>query len=166
MSSPPRPRSPRSSRPPLREELGGERRRRRMRERREVAALDDAAFLDDEDGRGERAHVLDVVGDEDERSPERAELGGEEGAHAVFGLDVERGGRLGEEERARLERERAGERDPLPLAARERGRPPLGDRGDAETVEERARLAPALGARPAQRERDVVGGAKVREERI
>src|SRR5207302_5822993 len=84
---------------------------------------------------------------------ELAELGADGGAR----VGVERGERLVEEEHARPARERARERDPLPLAARELARLRAGEVGDAEALEERPVAA---------READVPLHGEVREERV
>ena len=74
---------------------------------------------DDPDAVGERGRVLEVVRDEDRRQREVAEQLVQLGAHRRLGVGVQRRERLVEEEDAGIVRERAGERDALPLAARE-----------------------------------------------
>src|SRR4051794_41715953 len=80
-------------------------------------------------------------------------------AHGGFRVRIERGERLVEEQHARVARERACERDPLPLSARERFGPRLREVRDAEALEQLvdSRLA-GVG--------DVRANAQVREERV
>ena len=117
-------------------------------------AVDDHA-----DPVGERGRVLVVVRDEQRRQPELAQQLLQLAAHGDLRVRVERRERLVEEQHARVARERAGERDPLALAAGELGRPRLGEMRDPEPLEVLVDpLAPAVG--------DVLAHVHVREERV
>ena len=79
--------------------------------------------------------VLVVVRDEQRRQPELAQELLQLAAHRDLRVRVERRERLVEQQHARVARERAGERDALPLAARELGRPRLREVRDPEALE-------------------------------
>ena len=82
---------------------------------------------------------------------------------------VERRQRLVEQQRVRLEHQRAAERDALLLAAGELRRQALGESAEADLIEHRQRaLAPFVerDAAHAQRIRDVLPHAHVREQRV
>ena len=84
-------------------------------------------------GHGQR--LLLVVGDVEEGDADaflqRLQLDLERAAQ----LGVERAERLVEQQHGRVEHERAGQRDPLLLAAGQLARPPLGERGHLDQVE-------------------------------
>ena len=67
--------------------------------------------------------------------------------HRVAQLLVERGQRLVEEQHVGLEHERAGERDPLLLAAGERAHGAVAGAGELHELEHLAHAPLALGAR-------------------
>ena len=71
--------------------------------------------------------------------------------HAHLGVEVRE--RLVEQQHLRLDGERAGQRDPLLLAARELRRPALGVGGEADQLERRGDAAPisARGTRRSSR---------------
>ena len=80
---------------------------------------------------------------------------------------VERRQRLVEQQERGIDGERAGEGDPLALAARELARPPAGELGEAEPLEDLPRFLGAPRARQvAQAEGHVVGDGEVREQRV
>ena len=86
-----------------------------------VADLEDAAGVHEPDAVGDFAREAHLVGD----AHHRHALGGEaahDGQHLADHLGVERAGRLVEQHRRRLHRERAGDRHALLLAAGELGR--------------------------------------------
>ncbi len=102
-------------------------------------------------------------------SPSSSNSAAEVLEQAVAKPAVERAERLVEEEHARLGRERAGERDALLLAARERShRAPL-EAGEADEVEQlacpRCDSLGRVAAHP-QPESDVAGDVAVGEERV
>ena len=84
-------------------------------------------------------------------------------------LRVERAERLVEQQHGRVEDERAGQRDPLLLAAGQLTRPPLRERGHLDQVESLVHAAFDIGlgelAVP-QAERHVVSHVKEREQRV
>ena len=117
-------------------------------------AVDDHADLV-----GERGRVLVVVRDEQRRQVELVQQLLELPAHRDLRVRVERRERLVEQEHARVARERAGERDALPLAARELGRPRLRKVRDPEPLEVLVDAAAAAVG-------DVLAHVHVREERV
>ena len=78
--------------------------------------------------------------------PARAHVA-HDGEHRADELRIERRGRLVEQHDLRLERERAGDRDALLLAARELGRVGRGLVGEPDPLERRAAERVGLGAR-------------------
>ena len=79
---------------------------------------------------------------------------------------VEVARRLVGQNEARLHRERAGDRHPLLLPAREVDRQPPGKRGETELLEEQRRSLPPLAEimREPHRQQDVLPGAELRHE--
>ena len=106
--------------------------------------LHQPAVAEDGDAVGERERLVLVVRDE-ERGDVLAAL---DPAHLVAhrdpGRGVERGERLVQEQRARLERERARQRDTLLLAAGELGREPVAQAREPDELEHLAGAPPAL----------------------
>ncbi len=103
-------------------------------------ALDeDLAVIEEDDLGGDRGGEADLVGDDEHGDPGRRQR-----AHDVEDvagqLGVERGGRLVEEQDARLERQGAGDRHALLLAAGELGRVVAGAVGEADGLELNAGL--------------------------
>ena len=98
--------------------------------------LDEPTGDEDADPVRERGRVLEVVGDEQRRETILAENLLELGADLLARVRVECGQRLVEEQHPGPARERAGERDPLPLAARELARARRREVRDAEPLEE------------------------------
>ena len=89
--------------------------------------------------------------------------------HLLAELQVERAERLVEQQHARVVHERAPERDPLLLAARELPRLPLREAGEADELEHLGHAALELALRdalPLEPEGDVVLDRHVREERV
>ena len=123
------------------------------------AELAELAVDDDPDQVGERRRVLVVVGHEQRGQPELAEELLELATHRDLRVRVERRERLVEQQDARVARERPGERDALPLAARQLARPRLRKMRDPEPLEV---LVDALAAR----RRHVLAHGHVREERV
>ena len=105
------------------------------------AELQDRAVRDDADAVRERRGVLEVVRDEDRRQAEAVEELAELGADARTRVRVERRERLVEEKDRRIARERASERDPLALPARELVDARLREVGDPEALEQRRDVA-------------------------
>ncbi len=87
------------------------------------------------DAVGERRRLLEVVRDEQRRQPGLRQHPGELGPDRGAGVRVERRRRLVEQQHPRPAGERAGERDPLPLAAGEVARPRVGEVRDPEPLE-------------------------------
>ena len=85
-------------------------------------ALDDAAAVHDDRLVGDLAHDREVVADEDVGDAGALADVGEQVEDLRLDRDVERGDGLVEDDHARLGRERAGDRDALALAARQRAR--------------------------------------------
>ena len=84
--------------------------------------LSQAPVHEHADPRGERGRVLEVVRHEERRQLELAQELGELGAHLPARVRIEGRHRLVEEENGGVARERARERNPLPLAAGELAR--------------------------------------------
>jgi hypothetical protein len=101
------------------DEAGDERVARRVVERLGRRDLLDAAAVEEGDAVRERARLGLVVGDEDHRHAELAMQAPDLELHLLAQLLVERRERLVHQHDARLEHERARERDALLLAARE-----------------------------------------------
>src|SRR5581483_6200274 len=127
----------------------------------------DAAALEDDEPVRERDRLDRIVRHEEPHARLPRQVRAEIAAQAPARLRVQGRERLVEEEERRPERERAGERHALRLAARQLARLPLGERGDPEALEPLARGAIGRGPRDAARaeaERDVRHRAQVREE--
>ena len=107
-----------------------------------VRELAQASVDDHADLVGERGGVLEVVRDEHGRQRELVQQLLELGAHGALRVRVECGERLVEQDHPRAAGERAGERDPLALAARERGRPARRRAGRSGTARGTRRRAP------------------------
>ena len=107
----------------------------------------------------ERRRVLEVVRDEQDRDVEPGEQVVELGADRRLRVRVERRERLVEQQHLRVARERARERDALPLAAGELARPRVREVRDAKALEVVVRRVPA-------RVLDVLANGHVREERV
>ena len=99
------------------------------------ALLDDPALVDEDDPVADLAREAHLVGDDDHRHPVAGEVA-HHVEHLADHLRVERRGRLVEEHQLRLDRERAGDRDPLLLAAGEVGRVGVGLLGDPDPLEQ------------------------------
>ena len=132
---------------------------------------DDAPVVEHDDLVGERDR-RQPVGDDDRR-PVAHDLA-QPGADLRLGRGVDGRGRVVEDEDARIDQERAGDRDPLPLPARERD-PALADDGVVavrELEDELVRLRGLGGGldrsmrRVGHPERDVVADRGGEEERI
>ena len=115
--------------------------------------------------------LLLVVGDEDAGEPQAPAQIAQPAAQVFPDLGVEGAERLVEQEDARLDRERAGERHPLPLATRELVRITTGEALELHDAQQRHHaLANLRSARPhpagphAQAEGDVLEHAHVPEE--
>ena len=91
--------------------------------------LDDPAEVHDGDPVGDEPGDGEVVGDEDDRDPEVLAQLADQVEHGRGQRDVERAGRLVAEQHRRRDDDRAGDRRPLLLAARELPRAILGDLG-------------------------------------
>jgi len=118
---------------------------------------------------GEVERLLDVVGDEDDRARVGVEGCRQPSLHLGAGDRVERGEGLVEDEHRLAGDERAQEGDPLAHPARELGRPGALEAGQAEALEEAARLDPRLAAADAtvaQRQRRVVDRAQPGEQHV
>ena len=103
------------------------------------ALLDDHALVHEHDLVADLAGEADLVGDDDHRHP----LGGELAHHVEDLLDqlgVERAGDLVEQHHVRVHRQRAGDRDPLLLAAGEAVGVLVELVGEADPVEQRLGL--------------------------
>ena len=125
------------------------------------------AHADDAVGHGGGLDL--VVGDEDRGHPEPLLQRLDLGAHGQPERRVEVRQRLVEQQELRLLDQRAGERHPLLLAARELARPPVQQLADMHEVGRRPHPADRLVARgllEAQREADVVAHRHVRIERV
>ncbi len=117
------------------------------------AALLDAAGVHHHDAVGDLERLLLVVGDEDRRHRELVVELAQPAAQVAAHGGVERAEGLVEQEHGGLDRERAGERDALALAAGKLGREAV-----AEPVELDGREQP-LDPRPALGLRRAAGGA-------
>ena len=134
---------------------------------RRVAALDDQPVVQEADLVGDLARERHLVRRDDHRHPLGLELA-HDLEHLADQLGVERARDLVEQQRARARRQRAGDRDPLLLAAREAVGVVVLAPGQPEAREQLAR--PRLGLRTRHpvrahgRERDVGERVEVREE--
>ena len=109
------------------------------------------------------------MGDVDERDPDLLLDGLELDLHLLAELEVERAERLVEQQHARPVDERAGERDPLPLAARElAGLAPVValEPDHAERLGDPRRALGLGDLADHQPVRDVVADGHVREQRV
>ena len=152
----------------LADEGRDERRARRVVE--PVGAIDllDAALRHDRDPVRHRQRFALVVGDVDEGDADLALDLAQFGAHVLAELEVERRERLVEQQHGRLDREGAGDRDPLALAAGQLGRFFVALAGERDELEQliRALAAFALGdAATFEAEADVLPDAHQREQR-
>ena len=131
------------------------------------ALLDDAAAVDHADAVAEQRRLGEVVRDEQGRHAGLGEDGGERAPARGARARVERGQRLVEQQRGGLARQRAGDRDALALAPRQRARALVGQMRDAEAVEQLERAPAALAAvDAAQRVGDVLPRPQVAEQRV
>ena len=118
------------------------------------ALLDDPAAVHDRDVGRDVADHREVVGDEQHREAELALELADQVEHRALDRDVERRGDLVGDEHLRAAGERAGQRDPLPLAAGQLGRPVAGPRRvEVDQLEQPGDLGAALGAGAAGRQR-------------
>ena len=151
------------------EEVGHEERRGLLVDHLRRPALLDAAAVHDGDAVAHRERLLLVVRDEDERDAERLLERLELDLQILAQAGVERAERLVEQQHARPQHERAGQRDALLLTARELPGLALLVAGE---LHERERLADGLRALRLgdllvlEAERDVVGDVEVREQRV
>ena len=114
-----------------------------------VGQLGDAPEVHDRDAVADVLDDAHVVGDEDVRQPEFALEVLEQVQDLGLDGDVERGDRLVADDEVRLEDERAGDPDPLALAARELvGVASSVVRLEADHVHDPRDLRPPLGRRP------------------
>src|SRR3989442_1227790 len=132
-------------------------------------ALHDPPRMHDGDAIRHPHRLLLIVRHEDGRHPEQRD----ELLHLELHLDpkllVQSAERFVEQEQHRLDREHAGQRDPLLLATRELMRVAVGEAGQSDEAEHLLHAACDRGARPfahAQPERDVVGDRHVGKERV
>ena len=103
---------------------------------------------EDEHPVGERDRLVDVVRDEQRRGMIAVAQLPQQRVHAEARERVERAERLVEQQQPRLADERAGERDALGLAARQRARPRVGAARDADLVERGERVRPSRPRNP------------------
>ncbi len=115
------------------------------------AALDDPPGVEDADLVAQERGLGEVVGDEQGGHARLAEDGRDLTAGARARAGVESGERLVEQQHIRRARQRAGERDPLPLSAREGRWLRVGPVGQAEALEQRQRCRATIGAGSAPR---------------
>ena len=101
-----------------------------------LVALHDRPALEHRDPVGDRERLVLVVRDEDRGRAGRREHVDDLAPHARAQLDVERGERLVEQHERGPRGERAGERDPLALAAREVVRQPLLEPAEPDHLEQ------------------------------
>src|SRR5438552_869486 len=120
----------------------------------------DATLAEEQRLAGERQRFADVVGHVEDRHPPFVADPHEVREDALAKTDVERGERLVEQEDARFTRERARQRDALPLAAGERDRIALEKVTELQHVDRRCH---ALATR-ARGEGDVAARRQMREE--
>ena len=134
-----------------------------------IADLFDLALRHHRDAVAHHERLFLVVRDVDERDADLALDAHELELHLLAELEVERAERFVEQEHGRLVDQRAGERDPLLLAARELGGPALVVAVELHEVEVALDPVADLGLRDLlapQTERDVVGDGQVREQRV
>ena len=118
-----------ASRPETRKELLKPRAFRRVEKLRRNAFLLDPALAQEKGAGGDVSRERHLVGDDDHGAAFRRQAL-HHGQHFAHEFRVERGGRLVEEDYARMNRERTGDRGALLLAARELAR--IGVRAMAE----------------------------------
>ncbi len=142
-------------------------------DRLRAADLLDAAVIEHDDPVGHLERLLLIVRDEDRRDVQIVVQPAQPAAQLLAHLRVERAERLVEQQHLRLDGERARERDPLPLPARQLGRIALREPVELHEREQLVhlladrRLARPLAARlHAQPERDVLEHRHVAEQRI
>ena len=99
------------------------------------------------DARGRAGGDVGIVGRDDEREPELALQRVDQVEHALAGVGVEMAGRLVAEQQLGPLRERAGDRDPLRLAAGELARAGVGLRREPDQLEQRLGGAGSAGPR-------------------
>ena len=135
-------------------------RERAVGDLRGSARLHDAAAFEHDDPVREQQGFDRVVGDEQRRPGELAEVFAQLALDLGAGLYVQGRERLVEQQRGRLAGQRAGERDALRLPAGQLPRMPAGELGEAEAVRATfcavARASCLRDAARAQSERDVV----------
>ena len=117
------------------------------------ADLLDAALVEDDDPVGELERLVLVVGDEDGGVAGLVVDLAQPAAQLLAHLGVERAEGLVEQQHPRLDRERAGERDALALAAGELAGIAPGEAAELDEIEELADAAVDLGARPGRSRR-------------
>ena len=105
------------------------------RDVREGAALDDGAVFQDDEAIGERGRVERIVGDEQAHAAERGQVSPQLSSHRAPCALVEGGERFVEEQQPRFGGQRARERDPLGLPARECPRLLARERGQVDAIE-------------------------------
>ena len=127
-----------------------------------LAVGDDPAAVEQRHRVGERQRLVLVVGHEHRRRLGPGEHVGDVAAQVDAQRRVERGERLVEQHQRRADRERAGERDPLLLAAGQLVRMPVAEPGEPDQLEQ-----PVGDGRlvPSHAERDVRSDRQVREQR-
>ena len=142
---------------------------RRVVDGARLAQLLDLAVAHDDEAVGHAERLLLVVGDVDERRPERRVQLAQLDLHVLAQLAVERPERLVEQQHARAVHERARERDALLHAARELGRAVVGHVREAHQLEHLGDTAAALVAADAlapQPVADVALDVHVREQGV
>ena len=151
------------------DEPGHEPRRRTLVDLGRRADLLDPAAVEDGQAVAHRERLLLVVGHVDERDADLLLDGLELDLHLLAELEVERAERLVEEQDARPVDERAGERDPLALAARQLAGLALVVALEADHPERLGDARRPLGLRDLadhQAVGDVVADGHVREQRV
>ena len=129
----------------------------------------DPPLVEDDEAVAHRERLLLVVGDEHERDPDLALDALELELHLLAQLQVERAERLVEQQHLGLVDDRARQRDPLSLAARELRRLASAVLGEPHHLERRLRALAAVGAADAldaQPVLDVLEHVHVREQRV
>ncbi len=129
----------------------------------------DAAVVEHCEAVAHRERLFLVVRDVDEGDLQVALQRLQEDLHLLAQLEVERAERLVEQEHRRRVDNGARERDALPLASGELGRPAAADVGETDALEHVVRLRPALALRhaaDAQPVFHVLEHGHVREERV
>ena len=110
------------------------------------ALLDDHAAVDEQHAVGDLAGEAHLVGDDDHGHAVVGELA-HHAEHLADQFGIERRGRLVEQDRLGLHRQRARDRDALLLAAGELRRIGIGLVGEADPRQQRAAALERLGAR-------------------